>query len=160
MNNLIPPKVGQLWPGQGGIYTGVNRNPKTNQVHYTIMHPEALNSPWGKPGKKVANADCYWDGAANTAAMRASGYCEEIIAALDALSQLDGHNDYVIASQAQLNLITANVRDMVEPIAHWSSTQYSASYAWTQGCEGGTQYIISKDGRLAARAVRSILVIE
>jgi len=156
----LPPKIGQPWHGQGGIFVGTQRNPLTGETRHTIMHPDALPAnPWGTYGEDVPGTD-YWDGAANTAAMRASGHCEEIITALNALPQVDGHNDYVIASQAQQNLITANVRDMVEPVDHWTSTQYSAFSAWNQCCENGGQTINFKDDRLAARAVRSILVIE
>lgn len=159
MNNQTP-RIGEVWPGQGGIFAGTLRNPHTEEQYHIILHPEALpESPWGEYGKKIEAADSYWDGAANTDAMRTSGHCTQIIAALDALAGIDGHTDYHIPSQAEQNLICCNLRDKVAPEWHWSSTQYSAIIAWIQRFEDGNQYIITKDLEFAVRAVRRILAI-
>lgn len=155
------PKIGKFWDGQGGIYAGALRNPDNNEVRHIIMHPAAIEkSEWGSYGKKIEGANSYWDSEANTQAMRNSGENHPVIGTLDKLEKLDGHNDYQLASQAALNLLTCNLRDMLDPEWHWSSTQYSADNAWVQNCGDGTQDINYKDSKLAARAVRSILVIE
>lgn len=159
MNNQTP-RIGEIWPGQGGIFAGTLRNPETEEQYHIILHPEALPElPWGEYGKKVEGAASYWDGAANTAAMRESGHCKKIITALDALAGVDGHKDYHIPAQAEQNLICCNLRDKVAQEWHWSSTQYSAYRAWYQFFEDGTQSIITKDDAFAVRAVRRILAI-
>lgn len=43
---------------------------------------------------------------------------------------------------------------------HWTSTQYDAYNAWDQDFSVGGQSVGNKDGKLAARAVRRILVIQ
>lgn len=49
----------------------------------------------------------------------------------------------------------------LQPKWYWSSTQYSAYYAFYQDFDGGTQYLYDKGLKLRARAVRQIqLVIE
>lgn len=160
MNTQPPVKIGEAWPGQGGIFAGTLRSPKTGDIHHIIMHPKAAaDSEWGKFGKQIDGAADYWDGATNTAAMRASEKCTDIINAIAALPAIDGHTDYHLPAQAELNLLCCNLRDMLPPECHWSSTQYSANSAWNQGFEDGYQSIHYKDYTLAVRAVRRILAI-
>lgn len=149
------PRIGEPDPAAGDIYAGQIRNPKTGQQWHLYMHPQALpECPWGEPGEQINGANCYWDGLANTRAMCASGKCPEIFAALDALPNAQY---YYIPSQAEQNLLTANLRDMLAPQWHWTSTQYSALNAWVQLCENGTQRLNGyKDFRLAVRAVRRL----
>lgn len=160
MSTQPPVKIGEAWAGEGGIFAGTLRNPETKEIHHIIMHPQAAQAcEWGTYGKKIDSANSYWHGAANTAAMRASEHCSEIINAIAALPSIDGHTDYYIPAQAELNILCCNLRDMVEPNWHWSSTQYSSGSAWSQGFEYGGQYIDSKGLQLAVRAVRRILAI-
>lgn len=160
MSTQPPVKIGEAWPGEGGMFAGTLRNPETGEIHHIIMHPQATNEcRWGTHGKKIEGAGSYWDGAANTTAMCTSEQCSEIINAVAALSSIDGHTDYHIPAQAELNILCCNLRDMVEPNWHWSSTQCSSGGAWCQGFEDGGQGIDGKGGRLAVRAVRRILAI-
>lgn len=155
-----PVKIGELWPGEGGIFAGTLRNPHSGEIYHIIMHPQAAKDcQWGTYGKKIEGADSHWDGATNTNAMRASEHCGHIINAIAELPPIDDHTDYHIPAQAELNLLCCNLRDMVEPEYHWSSTQYSAYSAWTQGFEDGDQSISLKVTTLAVRAVRRILAI-
>ena len=160
MSTQPPVKIGEAWPGEGGIFAGTLRNPETGEIHHIIMHPQATNEcRWGTYGKKIEGAGSYWDGATNTTAMRTSEQCSEIINAVAALSSIDGRTDYHIPAQAELNILCCNLRDMVEPNWHWSSTQYSSDDACGQYFEDGAQYIRLKDDTLAVRAVRRILAI-
>lgn len=157
---IIPRQIGELWIAQGGIYAGTLRNPKTNELRHQIMHPAALpKAAWGGYGKKVEGANCYWDGAANTAAMKSSGFEHPILAELEKLNAGE-FSDWVIPAQRQQNLLTCNLADHLEDCSHWTSTQFSAYDAWSQYCGYGTQIISHKGNELAARAVRSILVIQ
>jgi hypothetical protein len=61
---------------------------------------------------------------------------------------------------ATSNLLYINLQDKCEQSWHWSSTQYSAFNAWVQDFSDGGQNIGYKDRKLAARAVRRILIIE
>ena len=160
MSTQPPVKIGEAWPGEGGIFAGTLRNPETGEIHHIIMHPQATNEcRWGTYGKKIEGAGSYWDGASNTTAMRTSEQCSEIINAVAALSSIDGHTDYHIPAQAELNILCCNLRDMVEPNWHWSSTQCSSYTAWYQYFDSGFQDVYYKGTQLAVRAVRRILAI-
>lgn len=127
-----PVKIGEAWPGEGGIFAGTLRNPQSGEIHHIIMHPQAATDcQWGTYGKKIEGADSYWDGTANTAAMRASEQCSDIISAIAELPPVDGHADYHIPAQAELNILCCNLRDKVEPSWHWSSTQHFPRVAET-----------------------------
>lgn len=153
-NQPAPPRIGQAEPALGDIYAGVIRNPKTGAQYRLFMHPQALpKCPWGEPGEQIEGADCHWDGLANTRAMHASGKCPEIFAALDALPNAQY---YYIPSQAEQNLLTAYLRDMLAPQWHWTSTQFSAHDARNQHCDDGHQGIDGKYEKLAVRAVRRL----
>lgn len=153
-NQPAPPRIGQAEPALGDIYAGVIRNPKTGAQYRLFMHPQALpKCPWGELGEQIEGADCYWDGLANTRAMCASGKCPEIFAALDALPNAQ---HYYIPSQAEQALLGANLRDMLAPVWHWTSTQHSPEFACYQYCVDGEQSIDTKDTPLAVRAVRRL----
>ena len=81
---------------------------------------------WGEYGQTIAGADSRFDGLANTVAMAAAGS-----ALAQSIRALPGGDCY-IPSRAELALCQAILHAHFERDWHWSSTQYSANYAWYQ----------------------------
>ena len=154
---LTPPRVGDYWQNQGGIFVGTINHHNADQQWHLIMAIPQDKLQWSDEYEEVADADDYWDGAANTQAMLATD--KSPVATWAASLNIDGHQDFYIPAQRELNLICINAHHLTEKVWHWSSTQYSSSHAWNQYFEGGNQSIGTKDYQLAVRAVRRILVI-
>lgn len=151
------PAVGTYWQGQGGLYAGIIRNPTSDEKWHLIVATNQNKLVWGEYGEKIEGASSYWDGAANTKAMLANNKCPA--ATWCASLNIDGHSDFYLPAQRELNLICINLHDRCDKAWHWSSTQYSASRAWNQNFEDGYQHASLKDNQLAVRAVRRILAI-
>jgi hypothetical protein len=157
---ITPPNVGEHWAGQGGFYAGIVRNPNNGQCWHLIMHAEEImDIAWGPRGKEIADCDSYHDGTKNSAAMLASGFEHPVIDAIG-LIVADGHNDFYLPAQRELNLLCVNLPDKCSDLWHWSSTQGDADDAWVQVFSNGYQGFDCKDYERAARAVRRILIIE
>lgn len=149
-----PPAIGNYWSGQGGIYAGVIRNPASNKKWHLILETEQQKLAWGEYGEKIEGASCYWDGEANTKVLLTNNKCPA--ATWAASRNVDGHNDFYLPAQRELNLICTNLHDRCDKAWHWSSTQYSAFYAWYQDFEYGDQYLYDKASEFAVRAVRRL----
>jgi hypothetical protein len=65
-----------------------------------------------------------------------------------------------LPAQTSVEIFQKDGSESLDPVWHWSSTQYSARYAWYQDFEGGYQDIHFKNDELAVRAVRRELVIQ
>ena len=151
------PNIGDYWQGQGGIFVGTINHQNGGQQWHLIMAVEQNKLAWSDEYEEVADADDYWDGAANTQAMLATD--KSPVATWAASLSIDGHQDFYIPAQRELNLICINANHLAGKVWHWSSTQYSSGYAWIQNFEDGNQYVNLKASTLAVRAVRRILVI-
>ena len=149
---LIPPLIGEYWHGQGGIFVGTINN-RGNEQWHLILAVAQNKLAWGKRGVSVEGADDFWDGAANTAALLTA---ESPIAIWAASLEVDGHKDFYIPAQRELNLLNINANHLAEKVIHWSSTQYGAYYAWSQDFEYGYQHILIKGDEFSVRAVRRI----
>ena len=157
-----PPAPGQYWPEQGGTYAGVMRGAPGRPAYHLIVATGpagmAADLAWGPEGKKIAGADCEWDGQANTAAIMASGLdCPA--AKFCASLSLEGHTDWYLPSRREQALCYANTPDQFEPRWHWSSTQYSADDAWLQDCRHGYQLSYGKSYEGRCRAVRRLVLL-
>jgi len=170
-SRLTPPRIGQYWPGQGGMYAGIIRDGE-NQWHlilgsetiepvcandhdrYSIKHC-AFKGTWGAYPNKIAGEFSRNDGQHNTALILAAEPDNYLANAITSLS-IDGHNDYYWPAQCENNLLFINLRKQLAPRRHWSSTNNSADGAWTQSFEDGYQGLDCKDIRFAARAVRKL----
>jgi hypothetical protein len=168
-SRLTPPRIGQYWPGQGGIYAGIIRDGE-NQWHlllgsetiepvcandhdrYSIKHC-AFKGTWGAYPNKIAGEFSRNDGQHNTALILAADPDNYLANAITSLS-IDGHADYYWPAQCENNLLFINLRDQLAPQRHCSSTQHSAHGAWGQHFEGGYQSIYDKYDSLVTRAVR------
>ena len=152
---MTPPAIGQYWPGQGGHYAGIIRDTATNQQWHLILAEQKLEGTWGEYGEKIEGEFSYTDGAANTALMAAAEPDNNTLAQIKAIDA-DGHQDFYLPAQKELNLIYINLQDQCDKRWHWSSTQSSSSYAWYQDFENGDQYIDYEASQLAVLAVRRL----
>lgn len=154
---ITPPRIGDYWQNEGGIFVGTINHHQGGQQWHLIMAVPQNKLTLGEYGVEVEGADDYWDGAANTQAMLATD--KSPAATWAASLNIDNHSDFYLPAQRELNLICINANHLAEPVWHWSSTQFSAYTAWGQGFGYGDQYTHYKDATLAVRAVRRILVI-
>jgi hypothetical protein len=153
---LTPPLPGEYWTGQGGYYAGIIHNPENGTRWHLIMAPTALGpANWMDKYESIEGANCYYDGLANTQYMVASDHDHPIINDI-VTTQIEGHFDYYLPAQRELNLLCINLNHLCEKVWHWSSTQHDADYAWIQDFSDGHQYIGLKDFERAARAVRRL----
>lgn len=63
-------------------------------------------------------------------------------------------------AQTDIEIFQAGGAEAFDPVAHWTSSQSSASNAWCQGFVSGGQFTSVKVTKLSAFAVRSILIIQ
>jgi hypothetical protein len=160
---LIAPKIGEVWPGQGGILGALMRGINGQPDYYIIVPTDAAGYnkaiAWGERGKDIKGATRSFDGLANTQALVKAR--SKTPAADWAVSLvIDGHDDFYLPSRRELRALWVNVPDLFEDGYHWSSTQCSANDAWFQGFADGFQLAWGKDNENRARAVRRLSVIE
>ena len=151
---IAPPAIGQAWPGQGGIYAGVFRGAEGQSDYHLILAEQALGElPWGGSGIEVAGCANARDGRANTQALVQAPASHPAAEACAALC-VDGHSDFYLPARFELALLYAHLQDRFEKTWHWSSTQYSARYAWIQDFDNGNQDDYDKGYEARVRAVR------
>lgn len=159
MADLVPPRIGEYWKTQGGVYVGFMRGRDGKPDYHLVAaigEHELVDAVWGEYGKRVDGCDSYHDGQANTVAMAAVGLgIAQRIQALD----IEGHEGWYLPSQAEAHLLAANVKEAMKPEWYWTSTQYSAYGAWCQYFDDGGQYVGSKDAERRAVAVRQIQIV-
>jgi len=155
------PSYGDAWPEQGGIVVDFVPRMK-GQPGWFLIAPtgpeaEAEKLAWGPRGVTIPGADSDWDGAANTKAMLASGKkCP--IAEWAASLKVGGHRDFYVPSFRELRLLWARTPDLFQRRWYWSSSQYSADWAWVQLFTGGYQSTSVKGYEGRVRAVRRFLI--
>lgn len=153
---LTPPAIGRVWPGQGGVYLGIGRGEVGQPAQHLIVAtaPQAkFKGVWGEQGQDVPGAKLRFDGRANTQTMAAAGsaIAQQVLAL-----EIDGHADYFIGSQAQLQLACANAPELFEDGCHWSSTQGSRGIAFVQNFEDGSSDWNRKGSEHRVRAFRGL----
>jgi hypothetical protein len=152
------PAIGAFWPGQGGVNAGLirgaNGQPDAHVIVCGSPAGEFQGREWGEYGKDVPGATSKTDGAGNTQAMADAGsQLAKDILALD----IDGHKDWHLPSQAQLQIACANVPELFSKDDwYWSSTQLSRNTAYVQDFEYGDSLWIDKDLEHRVRAFRVI----
>jgi len=153
---LTPPAHGDYWPGQGGRY--ICTLPALMGVparHLIAGDIEAEDVTFG-PRVDVPGATSQIDGAANTAALIATGQ-DHPAAKLARDYSADGHTDFHLP--ARLDLVMAHIcapQIFKKSGWYWTSTQYSRSYAFVQAFENGHSIWTSKDFERRVRAFRVI----
>ena len=125
------PRIGQEWPGSGGIFAGLLRGQDGAADYLLILGPE----------KEMESS---WQDAMDWAA---------------ALN-INDHADFSLPTRAEQAILFGNLRDQFEVDWYWSCAQRAAGsgYAWMQGFGGGCQYVCLKSGACRARAVRRLII--
>jgi hypothetical protein len=155
---LVAPRLGAYWEGQGGIYVGAMPSIDGGRGYHLIASvDEGVDLEWGASNKRVEGADSKRDGSANTLALLGSGYPHPAAAWASKYTK-DGHSDFYLPAQRELNLCYATCAEHFEKDWYWSSTQHSAGWAWFQNFLYGTQNHGLQDYCLRARAVRRLFI--
>lgn len=152
------PRLGHPWPGQGGIYVGIMRGEDGLADYHLIVgvgDGAEMSGAWGERGKIVCGAGHDRDGMANTVAMADAG---SALAKNILDLQHEGHNDWYLPSRQELAMCWMNTDGMFSKEWHWSSTQYSADYAFNQIFNVGFQLDAFKYYSFRARAVRRFVI--
>ncbi|EJM20201.1 hypothetical protein PMI21_01104 [Pseudomonas sp. GM18] len=150
--NIQPPVLGEVWPGQGGIYAGLMpARAGAPSYHMVIPADDIGRFEWGQYGDE-APATSLIDGRANTAALIESGGDYPAAKAAAAYTA-DGHADFYLPAAAELYEIWLNLNGKIEGWA-WSSSQRSADFAFGMLFGVGGQGSFGKGGELRVRPVR------
>ncbi|MBI6912469.1 DUF1566 domain-containing protein [Pseudomonas juntendi] len=150
---LTPPAIGEIWPGQGGIYAGIVPARNGAEAYHLIIGDELGRFEWG-PHEVEAPATSLIDGQANTLALLESS--DEYPAAKAAAAhQADGHNDFYLPAAAELYEAWLNLgyKDWGWV---WSSSQRSANTAFCLDFDDGFQGYVGKGDDLRVRPVRRL----
>ncbi len=153
------PALGSYWPGQGGYNAGLVRGEDGAPDYYLIVPQltEQLSAAWGGYGEEVEGASSASDGLANTRALLADSN-EHPAAKLASEFTADGHNDFYLPARRELQLAEANVPELFEKAYHWSSSQRSATSAFSLDFEDGwLTYGTRKSSEFLVRPVRRFI---
>lgn len=125
----LPPRVGEVWASQGGVYAGIARGRDGDRDAHLIVGPE-------------------YDGTADWSAslMWAAGIREHAF------------SDYGLPYRKEQALCFANVPELFKPESYWSCEQRASDSdcAWGQFFRDGGQGYWGKGDKLRARAVRRL----
>ena len=154
------PRIGEYWPGQGGIYAGIMPDYEgESPYHLVLSMDEAVHVEWGAYSKSHEGARSESDGYANTAALTQCGHSHPA-AQWAAHYQKDGHRDFHLPAQRELEMVAATLADRFSRSQwYWSSTERSDTAARGSNFNGmpfGGMFKHFLTGR--ARAVRRIFV--
>lgn len=123
------PKIGEVWPGQGGVFAGPMLDRSAGKDYFLIVGPDSERPlDWHE-----ANA---WPKSLT----------------------IDGHSDLILFNRREQSVSFDRVRSLFKPSWYWSSEQH-ASYggdAWGQDFINGSQDYNTKGSHLRARAVRRV----
>lgn len=121
-----PPAIGQVWPGQGGIYAGIVRGRDGAPDCHLIVGPELDRANWND--------------------------AKQLAAALN----IDGHADFTLPFRAEQAVLFGNVPELFEAAWYWSCEQPAANpdFAWLQTFDYGGQLNGHEALKYRARAVR------
>ena len=151
------PKIGTVWPGEGGINGGLARD-EVGNPYWLIVSPGDVSLQeieWGGRGHEEPGAQSEFDGRANTLAL-----CESSVdhAAAQRCREIayEGHKDFYLAAKRESAVLYASVPNLFEKAWYWTSTQCSASLAWLQHFGVGTQILAFKTIQGRVRAVRRL----
>ncbi|USW94210.1 DUF1566 domain-containing protein [Pseudomonas proteolytica] len=148
------PKIGAVWPGQGGIYAGFIPARNGVEGYHLILGDELERAEWGQYGDE-SPATSLIDGRANTEALvNADGEYPAAIAAYEHIAE--GHGDFYLPAVAELYEIWLNLNGKLSGWV-WSSSQRSAYGAFYMGFDDGGQDGTAKGSVLRVRPVRRFI---
>ncbi|MHA6161005.1 Lcl C-terminal domain-containing protein [Pseudomonas sichuanensis] len=149
---LTPPAIGQVWPGQGGIYAGIAPARNDQEAYHLVIGAELGRFEWG-PYEVDAPAKSLIDGLSNTKALVEAGEYPAANAA--AAHQADGHSDFYLPAAAELYEAWLNLGSNDFGWC-WSSSQRSANGAFVLLFGVGLQSSNGKHDELRVRPVRRL----
>jgi hypothetical protein len=151
------PRIGEAWPGQGGINGGLARD-VDGKPYWLIVSPKNVGSfegiEYGGYGVDEPGAKSEFDGRANAIALINSSTSHPIVEKCVGFVH-EGHSDFYVAAKRESAVLYANVKEEFEGW-HLTSTQYSDSYAWVQYFGYGSQRGLSKGYKGRVRLVRRL----
>ncbi|GFM89377.1 hypothetical protein PSCICO_47760 [Pseudomonas cichorii] len=153
---LTPPAIGQVWPGQGGIYGGLRLYPEGMcHIIYAVEDVPGRHE-YGGYGENV-EAESRADGLANTKTLIANeGVHHAAIAASSYTA--DDHKDFYLPAVGELHHAWQYLPEsFATDQYYWSSTQYSARYADGMDFEHGWLTSYGKGLERVVRPVRRFL---
>ena len=152
---ILPRKPGTHWPEQNGWYAGPVLNPIEGNWWHLIVPKQHLNAltevEWGDDTTEIEGADSDYDGLSNTRAMCTAG--NELAKRVRDL----GEGVY-LPSRAEALLLWSTLREVIGEGVAWTSTQYSARYAWFQAFSNGFQDWYRKSSQWRAVPVRRLVL--
>ncbi len=149
---LTPPAIGEVWPGQGGIYAGIVPARNGAEAYHLIIGEEIGRFQWGPYGEE-SPATSLIDGHANTLVLLEHG--EHPAAKAAAAHTADGHSDFYLPAAAELYEAWLNLGDK-DWYWVWSSSQRSAYDAFSMHFGDGCQDYGAKLNELRVRPVRRL----
>lgn len=122
------PRIGDYWPGQGGIYAGLQRGNAGETDYHLIVGPAIDPCNWKTAKEKTAAVE------------------------------VDGHRDFCLPLRKEQALQFANVPELFEKEWYWSNEEHASdsTYAWSQYFDSGHQDYYRKRDENRARAIRRI----
>jgi Protein of unknown function (DUF1566) len=158
-HNLSIPAYGQLWESQGGFFAGILQHPD-GRLYALIVPPKGTaelgEHEWGAYGTKIEGTESLTDGAANTEAHLQAG--TPLGLTLKGFEHA-GHADWYIPARTEMVLAHDFCKEQFEQDEYyWTSSQYSANYAWYQSFYLGYSHWSLKDFSLRVRPVRRLFL--
>ncbi len=145
------PSIGDLWPGQGGIYAGVRQYPE-GLCHLIVAAADAGSHAWGAREAETM-AISLTDGVINTLELAVNGpYSPAVDAAR--LHTADGHQNFYLPAIAELHHAWASIPEAFINDSYWSSSERSAKGAFRIDFAAGVQLGSTKDTAHLVRPVR------
>lgn len=129
------PRLGEYWPGQGGLNAGLILTEDRKRQYHLIVPPRT----------QVEHPSLAWD----PAKVHAAGV------------HLDGHADFSLMMRREARLAWVNVLgEFMEGEVYWTAEQYgpSADYAWGQHSTYGHQDLWPKGTENRVLAVRRLFL--
>ncbi|WP_443501451.1 DUF1566 domain-containing protein [Pseudomonas helleri] len=148
------PAIGAIWPGQGGIYSGI-RQYADGLRHVVFSAEDVGEHEWGAYGVEV-EASSRIDGRINSQVLTTNDGHPAASAAANYTA--DGLTDFYLPSIGELSHGWQFIPEHFKRDWHWSSTQRSANYAFTMNFVVGYQGSFDKGNELRVRPVRSWLI--
>jgi hypothetical protein len=128
---LTPPRIGEYWHSQGGIYAGLARG-EDGQPDYHLILAEAA------PETRFT-----WEAA--------KAHAKTIVAG--------GHRDFALPTRLESALLYANLHDKISTDHwHWTGTEHSAGRAFRQFFDNGNQLSNYVSFEARARFVRRLIL--
>jgi len=150
------PAIGEIWPGEGGVNGGLFQG--GDRPYYLIVPTGAdaeTDVEWGGYGHEHDGAKSPWDGQANTAFLASSNREHDHPAARFCASfERDGHKDFYLMARREATHLEITVPHLFRKPWHWTSSQYSAGYAYGMDFENGWLLCDDKSYERLVRPVR------